>query len=203
MKNKHVKRKKEVIRSYVWATICLGTLLCAALGIMYCMLGSDMQFSPVTGGLLWLVIVIILLTAIFVWKSWYRNAYKKCTEEYEKEIEMLKSNRAFTVYLLFLIILGIGFGFGWFFGHHRPTQEILNAEPTKIYPLYPNTTYVKYREVELLDGTVRRLISSSRGTRGTNLIIPPGGSIPVLPEGVTAIDIDNAGISPYEFLNLK
>ena len=72
-----------------------------------------------------------------------------------------------------------------------------------VYPLYPNTVYVKYREVELLDGTVRRFISSASGTRGTNLIIPPGGSIPVLPEGVTAIDMDNAGINPYEFLNLK
>ena len=72
-----------------------------------------------------------------------------------------------------------------------------------VYPLYPNTTYVEYREVELLDGTVRRFISSASGTRGTNPIIPPGGSIPVLPEGVTGIDMDNAGINPYEFLNLK
>ena len=139
MKNKHVKTKKEVLRSFVWATICVGLLLCAALGILYIMLMSDMQFSPVTGKLLWLVIVIILLTAIFVWKSWYRNAFKKYTEVYEKEIEMLKSNRAFTVYLFFIIILGIGIG--WFFAHHRPTQEILNAEPVKIYkavePLKP------------------------------------------------------------------
>ena len=72
-----------------------------------------------------------------------------------------------------------------------------------VYPLYPNTTYVKYREVGLPDGTVRRFISSASGTRGTNPIIPPGGSIPVLPKGVTAINIDNAGINPYEFLNLK
>ncbi len=72
-----------------------------------------------------------------------------------------------------------------------------------VYPLYPNTTYVKYREVELPDGTVRRFISSASGARGTNPIIPPGGSIPVLPEGVTAIDMDNAGINPYEFLDLR
>ena len=129
MKNKHVKTKKEVFRSYVWATICLGSLICAALGIMYYMLASDIQFSLATGKLLSLVIVMILLAAIFVWKSWYRNALKKCTEAYAKELE--KSKRAFTVLLLVLIILGIGIG--WYLGHHRPTQEILNAEPKKVY----------------------------------------------------------------------
>ena len=147
MKNKHVKTKKEVLRSFVWATICVGLLLCAALGILYYM-GSDMQFSPITGKLLWLVIVIILLPAIFLWKFWYRNAFKKYTEAYEKEIEMLKRNRAFIVYLFFIIILGIGFG--WFFGHHRPAQEMLNAEPVKIYkavePLKPKDQPSNIRE---------------------------------------------------------
>ena len=150
MKNKHVKTKKEVLRSFVWATICVGLLLCAALGILYYMLGSDMQFSPITGKLLWfwLVIGIILLSAIFVWKFWYRNAFKKYTEAYEKEREMLKRNRAVTAYIFFIIILGIGIG--WFFGHHRSAQKMLNAEPAKIYkavePLKPKDQPSNIRE---------------------------------------------------------
>ncbi len=142
MKNKHVKGKTEVLRNFIWATMCVGFLLCAALGCIYYMLISNIQFSSVMGKLIGSVILIILLTAIFLWKSWYRNAFKKYTKEYEKEIEMLKSNRAFTVFLLAIIILGVGIGFSWYFGHHRPAQEMLNTEPVKIYkavePLKPN-----------------------------------------------------------------
>lgn len=61
------------------------------------------------------------------------------------------NNRAFTVYLLFLIILGIGIGLGyWYIGHHRPAQKMLNAEPTKIYkavePLEPKAQPPNTRE---------------------------------------------------------
>ena len=86
-----------------------------------------------------------------------------------------------------------------------------------VYPLYPNQgdnlygkyvilciqTQPMYRKIEMPDGTFRRFISSASGPRGTKPVIPRGGWLPVLPEGVTALDMDNAGINPYEFLDLR
>ena len=72
-----------------------------------------------------------------------------------------------------------------------------------VYPTYPNTAYVTYDYVDMLDGTFRRFIRSASGPLGTTPILPPGGGPPVLPEGVEAMDMDNAGINPYEFLDLK
>lgn len=72
-----------------------------------------------------------------------------------------------------------------------------------VYPLYPNTAYVTYDSTEMPDGTVRRFIRSASGPLGTTPIIPARGGPPVLPEGVTALDMDNAGINPYDFLDLR
>lgn len=71
-----------------------------------------------------------------------------------------------------------------------------------VYPLYPNTAYVTYDYADMLDGTFRRFIRSANGPLGTTPILPPEGGPPVLPEGVEAMDMDNAGINPYKFLDL-
>ncbi|MYB96279.1 hypothetical protein F4054_17630 [Candidatus Poribacteria bacterium] len=72
-----------------------------------------------------------------------------------------------------------------------------------VYPLYPNTAYVTYGDIKMPDGTVRKFIRSASGPLGTKPIRHPGKRFPVLPEGVTAIDMDNAGINPYKFLDLR
>ena len=70
-----------------------------------------------------------------------------------------------------------------------------------VYPLYPNTAYVEYRNINMPDGTVRRIIKSANGPLGTTPIVKNGFS--VLPDGVKAIDRKDAGINPYNFLDLK
>lgn len=70
-----------------------------------------------------------------------------------------------------------------------------------VYPLYPNTAYVEYRDINMPDGTVRRIIKSADGPLGTTPIVKNGFS--VLPDGVKAIDRKDAGINPYNFLDLK
>ena len=66
----------------------------------------------------------------------------------------------------------------------------------KIYPLYPNTVYVRYKEIVAPDGTVHRFIGSNRGT----VTLGPSGEVP---PGVTVLDLDKEGVDPYHFLNLK
>ena len=52
------------------------------------------------------------------------------------------NNRTFAVTICLTIFITVGTSF-WYFGHHRPTQKILNAEPVKKYntvtPLQPKT----------------------------------------------------------------
>ena len=70
-----------------------------------------------------------------------------------------------------------------------------------VYPLYPNTAYVEYRDINMPDGTVRRIIKSADGPLGTTPIVTNGFS--VLPDGVKGINKRDAGINPYDFLDLK
>ena len=89
----------------------------------------------------------------------------------------------------------------WNQGDHNVSGAFM--ESGLIYPLYPNTAYVTYDYAEMPDGTRRRFIRDTRGPTGTTPTIPPEGGPAVLPEGVTAMDMDNAGINPYEFLDLR
>ena len=66
----------------------------------------------------------------------------------------------------------------------------------RIYPLYPNTVYVRYKEIVAPDGTVHRFIGSNRGT----VTLGPSGEVP---PGVTVLDLDKEGVDPYNFLGLK
>ena len=89
----------------------------------------------------------------------------------------------------------------WNQGDHDVSGAVMKGG--LVYPLYPNTAYVTYDSIEMPDGTVRRFIRSATGPLGTKPIRHPGERFPVLPEGITAIDRDNAGINPYEFLDLR
>ena len=57
-------------------------------------------------------------------------------------------NRTFIVVFSLVTLLGIGIG--WYLGHRRPAQEMLNAEPVRIYkavePLKPKTQSPNTRE---------------------------------------------------------
>lgn len=66
----------------------------------------------------------------------------------------------------------------------------------RIYPLYPNTVYVRYKEIVAPDGTAHRFIGSNRGT----VTLGPSGEVP---PGVTVLDLDKEGVDPYDFLDLK
>ncbi|MDD9975051.1 MAG: hypothetical protein OXU27_13645 [Candidatus Poribacteria bacterium] len=88
----------------------------------------------------------------------------------------------------------------WNQGDHNVSGAFM--ENGLVYPLYPNTAYVTYDYAEMPDGTLRRFIRSASGS-GATLTIPPEGGPAVLPEDVIALDKDNAGISPYEFLDLR
>jgi hypothetical protein len=72
----------------------------------------------------------------------------------------------------------------------------------KVYPYYPNTIYVRWKEDENPDGTVYRYLDSVLG--GPEMAEYDGyfseGRIPL---GVLAIEMDDSGIDPYSFLGLR
>ena len=72
-----------------------------------------------------------------------------------------------------------------------------------VYPLYPNTVYVRYKDMEMPDGTIRRKIGSVRGSLPDGVSMRRRRGESAIPEGVTAIDMDKSGINPYEFLGLR
>lgn len=128
-------------------------LLFSVIGILFYMLIPDLQISPGTEKSLLLIVSILSLAVLFTWIFWHRPTLKRYTREYKEELEKSKisiffSGRTFKV-CLFLILL-LGFGIGWYLGHHRPAKEALKAEPVKIYktvgpppqkpPISPSTT---------------------------------------------------------------
>lgn len=76
------------------------------------------------------------------------------------------------------------------------------SENGKVYPLYPNTVYVTYKDVVMTDGTTLKEIASVHGALPDGFFLNrrPGDLVSRLPEGFTALDMDNEGIDPYEFL---
>ena len=136
MENERSKEKKKIGKNFLWAAVLLFTLLFTSLGILFYLLVPGIQLSPVIEKLLLSVVLILLLIALFAWKFWYKDAFKKYVEEhvltnfFDKEAKMVR-HRTFILGLSLLIFLGIGIG--WYFGHHRPTQERLNLEPVRIY----------------------------------------------------------------------
>ena len=141
MENERAKEKKQVLRNFMWATMFILISLFTAIGILFYMLIPDLQISHGTEKLLLLAVPTLLLAAFFAWIFWHRSAFKKYTKEYEKEIEQSKkskilifvNSRKFTVFILLMILLAMGIG--WYIGHHRSAQKLLNAEPVKQYKI--------------------------------------------------------------------
>lgn len=72
----------------------------------------------------------------------------------------------------------------------------------KVYPLYANVLYVRWKEGALPDGGVYHYISRVLGGNDgevTTEDIESGN----IPDNFKIVDFDDAGIDPYEFLNLK
>lgn len=146
IENERAKEKKQVLRNFMRTSMFLLILLFSVLGILFYMLIPDLQISPGTEKSLLLIVSILSLTVLFVWIFWHRPALKRYTKEYREELEKSKisiffSGRAFKVCLFLMILLALGVG--WYMGHHRPAQKLLNAEPVKKYkivtPLPPQT----------------------------------------------------------------
>ena len=62
---------------------------------------------------------------------------------------------------------------------------------------FPNTVYVRYKEIPTADGSV---IKTRSIAGATDVQVPPPGED--FPPGVRVLDFDEAGIDPYEYLDL-
>ena len=152
MRNELSKQKKKVGRKLLWASMFLQTLLFTALGLLFYVLVPESHISHVTEKVISCVVLIFLFVAFLAWKFWYKPASIKFFEEYRTancpdKGEKMLSNRTFIIGICLIVFISFGISF-WYFGHHRPAQEILNAEPVKTYktvtpskskPQSPNT----------------------------------------------------------------
>ena len=71
-----------------------------------------------------------------------------------------------------------------------------------IYPLYPNTAYIKWDVWEEEDGTLSRYparVMGGPGVGGYEEDFAEG----IIPPHITVIDYEEAGIDPYQFLDLQ
>ena len=76
------------------------------------------------------------------------------------------------------------------------------TEEHKVYPYYPNTAYVTYKEYELVDGTITNVITSYIGGPDLPDITEEmmiSGNIP----GVHLIDKEEGAIDALQFLNFE
>ena len=91
----------------------------------------------------------------------------------------------------------------WEQGERNFMGGTLSYNNGRVYPLYFNTAYVSYRELVKLDGTVHRYIGgflrgpgfprlTHKERMSGNFVLPPDARI---------LDMDEAGIDPYSFLN--
>jgi len=72
-----------------------------------------------------------------------------------------------------------------------------NIVDGKVLLNFPNTVYVRYREIPTADGSV---ITTRSIAGATDVEVPPPGED--FPPGVRVLDLDEAGIDPYEYLDL-
>ena len=125
MENELAKEKKQVLKNFMGATIFLGSLLFAALGILFYMQLPNLQISPISPGtekLLLFGVSILGLAALLTWVFWYRLALKRYKREYKEELKNLEkskmgiflSNRVFYPFVFLLILLSAVIG--WYFG---------------------------------------------------------------------------------------
>lgn len=82
----------------------------------------------------------------------------------------------------------------WTEGERFIGGNIVNG---KVRLNFPNTVYVRYKEIPTADGSV---ISTRVIAGATDVEVPPPGED--FPPGVRVLDFDEAGIDPYEYLDL-
>ena len=82
----------------------------------------------------------------------------------------------------------------WTDGERFIGGNIVNG---KVRLNFPNTVYVRYKEIPTDDGSV---ISTRVIVGATDIEAPPPGEN--FPPGVRVLDFDEAGIDPYEYLDL-
>jgi hypothetical protein len=75
-------------------------------------------------------------------------------------------------------------------------------ENRKVYPLYPNTIYVRWEEEALPDGTVRRYLAEVTGLPEMRVYSDLFDE-DIIPPGIQTIDLESSGIDPYTFLNFE
>ena len=87
----------------------------------------------------------------------------------------------------------------WNQGDQGFVAGVIKASTGKVYPLYPNTLYVRWGEIDLPDGTTQRYIRRTLGPSGLKLTTDQlrNGEIP---PGIKVIDMDSGGIDPQLYL---
>ncbi len=70
-----------------------------------------------------------------------------------------------------------------------------------VYPIYPNTAYVRWADEVLEDGTVDRIATNVLGGPDVAQYAPDLHE-GIIPPGITIIEMPEGGIDPYQFLNL-
>ena len=85
----------------------------------------------------------------------------------------------------------------WNEGDTRFTGASINPDTSKVYPSYPNTVYLRYREDGMGGKTV--LVKSGPGiSKEDEARIIDGNA----PPGIQILDYDTSGIDPYTYLDL-
>lgn len=71
-----------------------------------------------------------------------------------------------------------------------------------VYPIYPNTAYVRWGDEVLEDGTVKQIATNVMG--GPDIAqYAPDLHEGIIPPGIIIIEMSEGGINPYQFLNLQ
>ena len=71
-----------------------------------------------------------------------------------------------------------------------------------VYPIYPNTAYVRWADEVLEDGTMNRIATNVLGGPDVAQYAPDLHD-GIVPPGITIIEMPEGGIDPYQFLNLQ
>lgn len=82
-------------------------------------------------------------------------------------------------------------------------QEFYGAvgDYNTVYPLYPNTVYIKWSEIEFPDGTTHREISGYLASEGFPTLTMEQQMKGEIPTGYRALDMNEDAINVSEFLN--
>ena len=89
----------------------------------------------------------------------------------------------------------------WQQGHYAE-GVVYKSKTGLIYPLYPNTAYIKWDVWEEADGTLSRFparVLGGHGIDGYEEDFAEG----IIPPHITVIDYEDAGIDPYQFLDFQ